>query len=94
VYDPSRFEPSPPDQKEDMKRLEQENGILQDKLLCLEEDYRGLQEKRLQDVSVAGVLLKINLYDLQTACVWGVSTVSLCTPNKVPTVCRENVCRV
>jgi predicted nuclease with TOPRIM domain len=53
VYDPSRFEPSSPDQQEDVKRLEQENGMLREKLLHLEEGYCSLQEKRLQDVSVA-----------------------------------------
>lgn len=53
MYDPSRFEPYSPDRQEDVKRLEQENGMLREKLLHLEEDYCSLQEKRLQDVSLA-----------------------------------------
>jgi hypothetical protein len=51
VYDPARFEPSIPGQKEGVERLEQENGMLREELLHLEEDYRSLQTKRLQDVS-------------------------------------------
>jgi len=58
VYDPSRFEPYSPDRQEDVKRLEQENGMLREKLLHLEEDYCSLQEKRLQDVSVAVLFTK------------------------------------
>jgi predicted nuclease with TOPRIM domain len=58
VYDPSRFEPSSPDRQEVVKRLEQENGMLQEKLLHLEEDYCSLQEKRLQDVSIAVLFTK------------------------------------
>lgn len=51
MYDPARFEPSIPGEKEGVERLKQENGMLREELLRLEEDYRGLQTKRLQDVS-------------------------------------------
>jgi len=61
VYDPSRFETSSPARQEDVKRLEQENGMLREKLLHLEEDYCSLQEKRLQDVSVAVLFTKNEL---------------------------------
>lgn len=57
AYDPTRFEPPAPDQQEGVKRLEQENGMLREELLHLEEDYRHLQTKRLQDVS-SGLLLQ------------------------------------
>lgn len=52
MYDPSRFEPYSPDRQEDVKRLEQENDMLREKLLHLEEDYCSLQEKRLQDLNL------------------------------------------
>lgn len=51
-YDPARFEPSIPGQKEGVERLEQENVMLREELLRLEEDYRGLQTKRLQDLNL------------------------------------------
>jgi hypothetical protein len=60
-------------------RLEQENGVLREKLLHLEEDYCSLQDKRLQDVSVALLLLKINYYALQRKCLQDVSEASICT---------------
>lgn len=53
MYDPARFEPSIPGQKEGVEKLEQENGMLREELLRLEGDYRGLQTKRLQDVSTS-----------------------------------------
>lgn len=56
MYDPAQFEPSIPGQKEGVERLEQENGMLREELLRLEEDYRGLQTKRLQDVSTSSSL--------------------------------------
>ncbi|XP_069699622.1 centrosomal protein of 162 kDa [Periplaneta americana] len=49
VYDSVRPEP---EQKEGISRLEQENGMLRQEMLRLEEDYRGLQTKRLQDLNV------------------------------------------
>ncbi|XP_023701930.1 centrosomal protein of 162 kDa isoform X2 [Cryptotermes secundus] len=52
VYDPAQFEPSIPGQKEGVERLEQENGMLREELLRLEEDYRSLQTKRLQDLNL------------------------------------------
>ena len=79
MYDPSRFELSSPDRQEDVKRLEQENGMLQEKLLHLEEDYCSLQEKRLQDVSVVVLLLKINYRALRRKCPQDVSEASICT---------------
>jgi len=79
VYDPSRFEPNSPDRQEDVKRLEQENGMLREKLLHLEEDYCSLQEKRLQDVSVAVLSLKINYHALWRKCPQDVSEASFCT---------------
>jgi len=78
VYVPSRFEPSSPDRQEDLKRLEQENGMLREKMLHLEEDYCSLQEKRLQDVSVAVLLLKINYHALWRKCLQDVSETSIC----------------
>jgi hypothetical protein len=68
--------------------------MLREKLLHLEEDCHSLQEKRLQDVSVAVLLLKINYHFLQTECLQDVSTASLCTVNKITLVCREYVCRM
>jgi predicted nuclease with TOPRIM domain len=78
MYDPSRFEPSSPDRQEDVKKLEQENGMLREKLLHLEEDYCSLQEKRLQDVSVAVLLLTINYHVLQRKCMKDVSKARIC----------------
>jgi predicted nuclease with TOPRIM domain len=94
VYDPSRFKPSPPDRQEDIKRLEEENGMLREKLSHLEEDYYSLQEKRLQDVSVTVLLLKLNYRSLQAECLQDVSTASLGKLYKITLVCRENVCRM
>jgi hypothetical protein len=58
VYDPAQFEPSPTDPQEGIRRLKQENSMLRQELLHLEEDYRGLQTKRLQDVSITSLLLQ------------------------------------
>jgi predicted nuclease with TOPRIM domain len=78
VYDPSRFEPPSPDRQEGVKRLEQENGMLREKLLHLEEDYCSLEENRLQDVSVAVLLLKINYHSLRRKCPQDVREASVC----------------
>jgi predicted nuclease with TOPRIM domain len=78
VYDPSQFEPSSPDRQEGVKKLEQENGMLREKLLHLEEDYCNLQEKRLQDVSVAILLLTINYHALRRKYMQDVSEASIC----------------
>lgn len=56
MYDPTWFEPSPADPQECVKRLRQENSMLREELLRVEEDYRGLQTKRLQDVSIRNLL--------------------------------------
>ena len=42
---------SPPEYQENISKLEQENGKLRDELVHLEEEYRSLQTKRLEDVS-------------------------------------------
>lgn len=70
VYDPTRFEPLPADPQECVKRLEHENSMLREELLHLEEDYRGLQTKRLQDVSITILLLQPALLSRGCYIVW------------------------